>query len=110
MATGGSTKKPCYKCNKGGATFTCDGCRLSFCLKHASDHRQELSQQMEDIGQRHDVLKRDIDEQSIIQTLLAQIKRWEKESIEKIQSSAEKARIDLKRLIDASKTRLNILM
>ena len=110
MATGTSTKKPCSKCNKGGATFTCDGCHRSFCLKHASDHRQELSQEMDDIGQQHDILKRDIDEQTINKTLLAQINRWEKESIEIIRSSAEQARNDLKLLTEESKTRLNGLM
>jgi hypothetical protein len=110
MATGNSTKKPCCKCNKGGATFTCDGCRLSFCLKHASDHRQELSQQMDNIGQQHDILKRDIDEETINETLLAQIDRWEKESIAKIRSSADEARTDLKRLTEESKSRLNDLM
>ena len=69
MATSNSTKAPCCKCNKGSATFTCDGCRLSFCLKHASDHRQELSLQMDNIGQQHDILKRDIDQQNINKTL-----------------------------------------
>jgi hypothetical protein len=110
MATGSITKKPCCKCNKGGATFTCNGCRQSFCLKHTSDHRQELSQQMDNIGQQHDVLKRDIDEQSINKKLLAQIDRWEKESIEKIRSSADAARTDLKQLTEESKSQLSGLM
>jgi hypothetical protein len=110
MATNIITKKPCCKCNKGGATFTCDGCHQSFCLKHVGDHRQELAQQMDNIGQQHDVLKRDIDEQSINKALLAQIDRWEQESIEKIRSHANKARTDLKRLAEESKTRLSELM
>src|SRR4051794_10036063 len=109
MATASSRKKPCYKCDKGGATFTCDGCRLSFCLKHASDHRQELSQQMDNIGQQYDILKRDIDEQNINKVLLAEIDQWERESIEKIQFTANNARANLKRLSEESKTRLNIL-
>jgi hypothetical protein len=110
MATGSSTKKPCCKCDKGGATFTCDGCRQSFCLKHASDHREELSQQIDNIGQQHDILKRDIDQQSTNETLLAQIGRWEEESIAKIRFSAAEARTDLKRLTEESKSRLNGLL
>jgi hypothetical protein len=73
MATGMSVKKPCSKCNKGGATFTCDGCHRSFCLKHASDHRDELSQLMDNIGQEHDILKRDLSQYGVNDTLLAQI-------------------------------------
>jgi hypothetical protein len=110
MATKSNPKKPCCQCNKGGATFTCDGCHQSFCLKHASDHRQELAQQMDNIGQQRNVLKRDIDEQSINKTLLAQIDQWENKSIEKIRSNANKARADLKRLTEESKIRLNGLM
>jgi hypothetical protein len=110
MATGSSTKKPCCRCNKGGATFTCDGCCLSFCLKHASDHRQELSKQMDNIGQQHDILKRDIDQQPVDNTLLVQIDRWEKESIAMIRSTADKARSDLKRLTEESTDRLTSLM
>jgi hypothetical protein len=107
MATANIRQKLCYKCNKGAATVTCDGCQQSFCVKHISDHRQELSQQVDNIGQQHDILKRDIDEQTINETLLAQIDRWEKESIAKIRSSADEARTDLKRLIEESKSQLS---
>lgn len=111
MATNTSNvKKPCCKCNKGGSTFTCNGCDRSFCLRHTGEHRQELAQQMDSIGQQHDVLKRDVTEQNVGKTILTQIDRWEKESIEKIRSSAEKARADLQRFIEESKDRLNIMI
>jgi hypothetical protein len=42
---------------------------------------------MDNIGQQHDILKRDIDEQHINETLLSQIDRWGKESIKKIRSN-----------------------
>jgi hypothetical protein len=65
---------------------------------------------MDNIGQQHDILRRDIDEQSINKTLLAQIDRWEKESIEKIRSSANEARADLKSFSEELKNRLSGLM
>ncbi len=110
MTTVNETPKPCYTCNKDGAKSTCDGCHRSFCIKHMADHRQDLIQQIDDIKQQHDVLKRDIDKQSTDKTLLAQINQWEKESIIKIQSTAEEARVDLKKLTEQSKTQFNILM
>jgi archaellum component FlaC len=110
MATGSNVKKSCCKCSKGGGTLTCDGCHQSFCFKHVTEHRQELSQHMDDIGQQHDVLRRDLGQQNINQTLLTEIDRWEKESIEKIQSTAERVRADLKRLNEESTNRLSDMM
>lgn len=111
MLTSNNTKKPCCKCNKGGAIFTCDGCHHSFCLKHTSDHRQELSQQMDNIGQEYDTLKRDIDLQDTNNnSLLNKIDQWEEDSISNIRSCAEKARADLKRLNEEAKNQLNEMM
>jgi uncharacterized UBP type Zn finger protein len=53
-------KQTCTKCSKGGGIAMCNGCQQSFCIKHFVEHRQELSQQMEDIGQEHDLLRRDM--------------------------------------------------
>ncbi|UJR32974.1 hypothetical protein I4U23_020437 [Adineta vaga] len=110
MASSNNTKKPCCKCSKGGATFTCDGCRLSFCLKHASDHRQELSLRMNNIGQQHDLLKQSIEQDSLYKTLLQDIDEWEKETIEKIRTTANMARADLKRLEAQCKTGFNEIL
>ncbi|CAF3309585.1 unnamed protein product, partial [Rotaria sp. Silwood2] len=65
---------------------------------------------MDNIGQHHDILKRDIDHQNINKTLLNQIDKWERESIEKIRSTADTARIDLKELTEGLNKRLNNLM
>ena len=108
MATNNKAKKPCCKCNKGGSTFTCNGCDRSFCSKHAADHREELVQQIDILGQQHNILKRDVIEDVAGKTILAQIDRWEEESIHKIRWSAEKARADLQRFTEETKIRLNI--
>jgi hypothetical protein len=110
MATGNETKIPCCKCNKGGGTFACHGCQQSFCYAHAGVHRQELSQQMDNIGQEYDIIRRDLGQQDLNKTLLTQIDTWEKQSIEKIQSIAEIARADLKRLNEESTHRLSDFM
>ncbi|CAF3774484.1 unnamed protein product [Rotaria sordida] len=65
---------------------------------------------MDNIGQQHDILRRDIDQDNINKTLFEQIDGWEKESIENIRSAAETVRIDLKQLTEESKKRLNNLM
>ncbi len=53
-------KKSCCKCNKGSGTLTCDECHQSFCFKHVAEHRQELLQQMDNIEQGYEILKRDL--------------------------------------------------
>ncbi|CAF3863153.1 unnamed protein product, partial [Rotaria sp. Silwood1] len=52
-------KQICAKCNKGGGIAMCHGCQQSFCTKHFVEHRQELSQQIDHIGQEHDLLRQD---------------------------------------------------
>ena len=102
MATGNSLKKPCCKCDKDRRTLTCDGCHRSFCFTHVDEHRQELAQEMDNIGQQHDILQRDLREENVSKTLSAQIDRWERKSIEKIQVAAAIARDDLKKLTNDS--------
>jgi len=93
MAT--SNKKICAKCGKSGGVFTCDGCEKSFCGQHTTAHRQELAHQLGNIGQEHDLLRRDLTNKTGQDSLLARIDVWEKESIVKIKMTAEKARADL---------------
>lgn len=42
-------KKSCIKCWKGQRQTLCDECQQYFCMKHLLQHRQELSQQMDDL-------------------------------------------------------------
>jgi hypothetical protein len=100
-------RKPCSKCNKGIGILTCDGCQQSFCTKHITDHRQELSIQMDNIGQDYDLFQRDlIDEENELYPLLNRINLWEKESITKIQQIAQQARDDLQQYLDHKKNQI----
>ena len=98
------SKKHCSKCEKGAGSFSCDGCGQSFCLKHVAEHRQELTRQMDIIEQEHDILHEDLLNQAKEQDqhpIFRRIDRWEKESIEKIQQTAEKSRSTLKQILNS---------
>jgi hypothetical protein len=101
-------KQTCAKCNKAGGSAMCNGCQRSFCIKHFIEHRQELSQQMDDIGQEHDLLRRDFNYENNTHSLLAQIDQWEQESIKIIQAVAKKARADLQQQFDQTKNELKV--
>src|ERR1700677_934414 len=93
-------KNPCAKCDKGGGVTTCDGCQQSFCIKHIIEHRQELAIQLDNIGQEHDLFRRDLTQENSAYPLFIRIDEWEQESITKIQVAAEAARADLQQLLD----------
>ena len=84
----------------------CYGCESAFCTKHFIEHRQELSQQMDDVGQVHDVLRKDLTNELGSHPALAQINQWEQESIIKIQTAAQSARVDLQKLLHQVQTNL----
>jgi hypothetical protein len=101
-------KQTCAKCSKGGGIAMCNGCQRSFCIKHFSEHRQELSQQMDDIGQEHDLLRRDMNYEKNTHSLFACIDKWEQEAMKTIQATAKKARVELQQLLDQTKNELKI--
>jgi len=103
-------KQRCEKCDKGAAIATCNGCQRSFCIKHFGEHRREISQQMDNIGQEHDLLRRDMNYERSAYPFLARIDQWEQETIRMVQASAQKARIDLQQLLDQTKNELKIAM
>jgi hypothetical protein len=103
-------KKPCSKCNKGMGILTCDGCQQSFCTKHITDHRQQLSIEMDNIGQECDILRRDLlREDNDPHGLLNRINSWEKESMIKIQTIAEQARNDLRQCLDKNQNQIKMI-
>ena len=98
------SKKHCSTCEKGAGSFSCDGCGQSFCLKHVAEHRQELIRQMDLIEQEHDILHEELFNQAKKQDeheIFHRIDRWEKESIEKIQQTADKSRRTLKQILES---------
>jgi hypothetical protein len=94
MAT--SYRKLCVKCGKSGGVFTCDGCQESFCGQHTAVHRQELAYRLDNLGQEHDLLRRDLINNNEQDSMFTRIDVWETESIMKIKLAAEKARADLR--------------
>lgn len=94
MATAGK-KLPCSKCQKASSMMICRGCGQGFCYRHITDHRQELSQQMDELVISHDQFKQNITEQEIEPTchsLIKRVEQWEQESIDKIRQAANDAR------------------
>ncbi|CAF0882836.1 unnamed protein product [Adineta steineri] len=95
----------CSVCNKGNTTYLCRGCSKDFCFQHLTEHRQILHRQLDEIINDHDQFQ-----QTIIQqkqnppnsSLLQQINEWEKNSIEKIQQTAQQCRETLMKLTQKS--------
>jgi hypothetical protein len=94
MATGIS-KAHCVKCGKERSTLKCAGCSQDFCYNHLTDHRQEISEQLDEIEMNRDLLRQTINEQtnkSKQHSLIQQIDQWEKDSIHIIEQTAKECR------------------
>ncbi|CAF2951266.1 unnamed protein product [Rotaria sp. Silwood2] len=105
MATN-RAKQPCIKCDKGAGITICGGCQEWFCVKHFTEHRQSLGEEMDRVGQQHDFLYRTLTENNVTHPLHLRINDWETTSIKKIQEVAEKARTDLERCLSETKIQL----
>lgn len=99
-------RTPCAKCKTAGGIAICDGCNQSFCSNHFVEHRQNLSLEMDTIGQNYDELRRDLTAEPKEHPLVARINTWEQQSIEQIKKAAETARDDLQKLINEIKLEL----
>ncbi|CAF1451964.1 unnamed protein product [Rotaria sp. Silwood1] len=102
MSSNSFGQKQCVLCNKIGGILICDGCQQTFCGKHVIEHRQQLNIELENIMQEHDLIQQDIRLTIDNDLLLKEIDKWEKESIRKIQITADKIRIDLKEIFECS--------
>lgn len=96
---------PCIKCaNKGVGIFKCQGCSNVFCRKHASEHRIQLSQQLDEIAHEHDQLYQLITgENNEYHSLINQVNQWEQNSIGKVQQLAENIRQEIEQYIKFQK-------
>ncbi len=99
-------RQACTKCSKGLGITTCGGCQEWFCTKHFIEHRHELATQMDSIGQEHDLLQRDLNQENMTHPLLSRINDWEQKSIDKIRIAAEVARADLQKYLDHIKEQI----
>ena len=85
----------------------CDRCGQIFCNKHVIEHRQQSANQMEGIKQEHDLIQQELRQPSAKHSLMKSIDKWEKDSIVKIQTTADTARTELRQMIEDSKERLS---
>ena len=98
MAAATTGKSHCAICGKERRTVLCDGCLQTFCYNHLNDHRQELSKQLDEVEVTRDLFRQSLTEQTSQprkHTLMKEIDEWERDSIKKIQDTAEEARQQL---------------
>jgi DNA repair exonuclease SbcCD ATPase subunit len=91
-------KNNCAICGKERRTVLCDGCSKTFCYNHLNDHRQELSKELDEIEVTRDIFRQTLTEQTSEprkHPLMKQIDKWDRDSIRKIQETAEEARQQL---------------
>jgi hypothetical protein len=94
MATGIS-KVHCVKCGKQRSTSKCAGCSQDFCYNHLTDHRQELSEQLDEIEMNRDLFRQTLNEQTNNpeqHLLIKEIDHWEIHSIKIIKQTANECR------------------
>ena len=95
----GITRQACVKCEKGLGIITCGGCQQWLCTKHFIEHRQELAIRIDNIGQEHDLFRRDVIQPTIDHPLLTRVNQWEQQSIDRIKGAAEEVRTNLQQYL-----------
>ncbi|CAF3102434.1 unnamed protein product [Rotaria socialis] len=104
------TRKLCStagSCKQTAAT-NCEGCLQSFCTKHFIDHRNALSEEMNDIISEYNCLKSTFDQSAEPDShpFFKDIDQWKEDSITKIQQKAQELRIELFQLIAIRKAEI----
>lgn len=95
MAESTVSKGKCIRCDKDRSAVRCEGCLQLFCFNHLNDHRQELSQQFDEIEINRDIFRQNLTEQTNDtdkNPFIIQINQWEQQSIEIIQQTANQCR------------------
>ena len=112
MATA-TSKSRCFICSKENATTKCSGCENEFCFNHLLEHRQELSKEFDYLENRRNNFQQTLTEQNpnpYDYSLLEEINQWEKNSIEKIQQTADDTRRMLTECINEKINEIEIEM
>ncbi|CAF5023722.1 unnamed protein product [Rotaria sp. Silwood1] len=110
MATGNKSNL-CSICNKLPGIRFCFGCNKYFCPKDFREHEKQLAIKFDDeIIRSHDELLDQIQklEKSnyLSLNLFAQIEQWKKTTINKVEKVAEKAHLELIKLIDEKRAEI----
>ena len=88
-------KARCATCGKEKSSFKCGGCSQEFCYDHLASHKQELSKQFDEIEVNRDLFRQTLTEQETDphrHPLIQRIDEWERDSISKIQETANEQR------------------
>ncbi|CAF4479176.1 unnamed protein product, partial [Rotaria socialis] len=109
MSTVSTTPKRCTQCVVDGL-YTCNGCNQAFCMRHKTEHRQNIDQRIDSINEQKELLRQEVSRRSIDKSFMEKINEWEKQSIKNIQSTAAEARAELIRLLKESKDELMDVM
>ncbi|CAF0818110.1 unnamed protein product [Didymodactylos carnosus] len=100
-----ATKIPCANpnCAKHIGIFACQGCKQLFCGKHSNEHRQEITNLLDNIMCEHDSMLQQLHQTmtNVLSqnSLLDQINKWENDSINSIQIAAKEARDIVEQII-----------
>ncbi|CAF3394194.1 unnamed protein product [Rotaria socialis] len=96
MATSATTSKQCFICKKEKSDLhPCGGCSEKFCWQDLPKHHQEHVLELEKIVIDCDTFQQSISEQQQDlnhRPLIQQVNKWERDSIMKIQQTAEDCR------------------
>ncbi|CAF1202889.1 unnamed protein product [Rotaria sp. Silwood1] len=111
MASSNNDKSSCSICNARRWIFPCDGCHKSFCITHASNHRAELTSQLNNIQQQCEHLQNIYNQHEKVQEnpLFSLIDVWEHDTIMKIQQNAQKIRDELRQIHDESNNQMKTI-
>ncbi|CAF1452063.1 unnamed protein product [Adineta ricciae] len=93
MASCTTQTSTCKECRNGVAK--CTGCGKQYCISHFTAHRQELVGRMGEIGQIHDELLYNLEQENLMSELTSCIEDWKHESNKQIESTAKQALQDL---------------
>ena len=101
----------CSICQKARGNCICGGCQTFFCFKHFLEHRQQLSTRFDqDVVSNHDELLAQFHQvqpsNRSFDDLFLQIDQWEKLTIGKTRTTAEKVRHQLNSLITSERETL----
>lgn len=103
--TSTASKPLCASCQKNIGQFKCEGCIQSFCLQHVTEHRQDLSHQLEEIIIEHDSIQQNLSQNTNQhRQFMVRIDQWEEKSIEKVRKAAN----DIRQQVNQCKNIFNI--
>jgi chromosome segregation ATPase len=88
-------KTHCVTCGKDKVAYKCEACSQTFCVNHLADHHRELGLQLDEVEHKRNLFRQTLTEQTTnpqLHSLIQQVNKWEKDSINIIQRTADDAR------------------